>query len=161
MSVRLTRLLCVALVAALGCAVLAGRPAPLLEQGRDALARGEYATAYDRFAEIRSHHPESAEAREAFPLAALALRRLWFAHRFKEPSARWLASEPAFMYAWLESFFQGDVFPHSEAAALFRGMPHGFFADFVQYSKSRPGLARWKLRATDDNGIVETVSAER
>jgi hypothetical protein len=145
----------------LGCASLgpASRPARLLAEARADLAAGGLEAAYDRLAEIRRRHPHSAECREAFPLAAAIFKRSYFQQRYAQPDSRWLRSEPAFMLDWFGSFFGSGAFPQAEAEALFVGMHVGYFRDYLAFAESRPELARFRVSAEDDNGIVESIWA--
>jgi len=57
------------------------------------------------------------------------------------------------------AFDFGDEFPQREAEVLFRGMPYPFFQSFESFSRSAPEAQVWRVRASEDNGIVNAVSA--
>jgi len=142
------------------CKVL-GRPALLVEQAHAALARGDLETAYHHLALVHALHPDSAESREVFRLAARCFVESHFRHR-TEPGSIWVSSEPVFMYRWLEQFFlDAEEFPQAQVEALFIGMHYGMFRDFLAHARSRKELSRWVIVARDDNGIIHSVSGER
>jgi hypothetical protein len=146
-----------------GCAALSGLVNPagrLLAQADEAIEQQDFDTAYRHLTEIRKRYPGSAESREAFPLAAAIFRRSYFRHRYRQPDSPWLTSEPDFMLDWFASFLEGPEFPQAEAEALFLGMPYGYFRRYLARAETRPELARWAIRAEDDNGIIEAVVAE-
>ena len=156
---------CLALALSLwlpGCAALSGLvnpPGRLLEQARSAIEREDLEAAYRDLAEIRKRYPDSAESREAFPLAAAIFRSSYFRDRYRQPGTHWLTSEPRFMLDWFASLLAGPEFPQAEAEALFVGMPYGYFREFLALAEARPELSRWGIRADDDNGIIESVAA--
>jgi len=159
---RLTLLLA-SLVLIPGCSPLRGLTNPagrLLEQGRAAFDAHDLDLAYDRFAEIRRRHLESAEAREAFPAAAAIFRHGYFHDRYRQPDSRWLTTEPRFMLEWLQSYLDGPEFPQAEAEALFTGMPYGYFREYLALAAARPEPQHWRFRAEDDNGIIEAIVLE-
>ncbi len=142
------------------CKVLR-RPGLLVEQAEAGLARRDLDGAYQYFALLHALHPDSAENREVFPLAARCFVESHFQHR-TEPGSPWVSSEPPFMFGWLEQLFQGaEVFPRQQVEALFLGMHGGMFQDFLAYARSRPALSGWVIVARDDNGIIWSVSGER
>ena len=146
-----------------GCAALSGLVNPagrLLEQAHEAIEQRDLDSAYRHLAEIRKRYPDRAESRQAFPLAAAIFRRSYFHHRYRQPDSPWLTSEPGFMLDWFASFLEGPEFPQAEAEALFVGMPYGYFRQLLALAEARPELARWAIRADDDNGIIEAVAAE-
>jgi hypothetical protein len=146
-----------------GCAAwqaLVDPPGRRLEQAREALARNDLDAAYHDLAEIRKRYPDSAESREAFPLAAAIFQRSYYRDRFASPASPWLTTEPGFMLDWFASLLDGPTFPQAEAEALFVGMPYGFFRDYLALAGARPELSRWRIVAVDDNGIIEAVTAE-
>jgi hypothetical protein len=155
--------LCLALLGWLaGCGALQGLldpPGRLLEGARESLERKDLDAAYRDLSEIRKRYPDSAESREAFPIAAAIFQRGYFRDRFSRPDSPWLTSEPGFMLDWFAAFLAGPVFPQAEAEALFVGMPYGFFREYLSLAESRPQLSRWTIRAEDDNGIIETIVA--
>jgi len=145
-----------------GCAALSGLvnpPGRLLEQARSAIEQEDLEAAYSDLAEIRKRYPDSAESREAFPLAAAIFRNGYFRDRYRQPGSHWLTSEPDFMLDWFAFLLEGTEFPQAEAEALFVGMPYGYFREFLALVEARPGLSRWGIRANDDNGIIESVAA--
>lgn len=157
------RLLCAFLIAGPGCALLGPRPddpAVLLADARVALAASDFDLAYDRLSRIRALHPDSAEAGEAYPLAAAVFKRAWYRDRYQNPGSRFHSSEPVFMYEWLGSYFDGE-FPQPQAEQLFLGMPHDFFDRFQEWARGRAAIEAWKISAPEDNGRIEAVSAER
>ena len=144
-----------------GCAALSGLvnpPGRLLEQARSAIEREDLEAAYSDLAEIRKRYPDSAESREAFPLAAAIFRNSYFRYRYRQPDSHWLTSEPGFMLDWFASLLEGAEFPQPEAEALFVGMPYGYFREFLAVAEARPELARWELRVEDDDGIIQSVA---
>lgn len=146
-----------------GCAAwqaLVNPPGSLLERAREALDRKDLDAAYRDLAEIRRRYPESEESREAFPLAAAIFQRSYYRDRFARPDSPWLTSEPGFMLDWFASLLESPAFPQVEAEALFVGMPYGFFREYLALAETRPELSRWKIVAAEDNGIIETVTAE-
>jgi hypothetical protein len=153
---------CALLAGLVGCAALQGLtdpPGRRLESAREALERKDLDAAYRDLAEIRKRHPDSAESREAFPLAAAIFQRSYFRDRFSRPDSSWLTSEPGFMLEWFASFLEGPAFPQAEAEALFVGMPYGFFREYLALAETRPELSRWAIRAREDNGIIEAIDA--
>jgi hypothetical protein len=151
------RALSLLLVLATGCATLGDRDARRLRDEADALlaARDEEA-AYRRLALIRTRHPDSPEAREVFPAAAIVFKRQWWKRRYSEPESPWLTTEPAFLFAWLESL-AGDGFPQQDAERLLVGMPYGFFEEYVAFAATSPTLGAWQLEVEKDNGILEAI----
>lgn len=146
-----------------GCAALSGLVNPagrLLEQAREAIERKEFDTAYRDLAEIRKRYPGSAESREAFPLAAGIFKSSYLRQRHTQPDSPFVRSEPGFMLDWFAAFLAGPDFPQAEAEALFVGMPYGYFREYLALAESRPELSGWAIRAQDDNGIIETITAE-
>jgi hypothetical protein len=161
---RLAACFALALLAGLsGCTAWQGLVDParrLLDRAREALDRKDLDAAYHDLAEIRRRYPESAESREAFPLAAAIFQRSYFRDRYARPDSPWLSSEPGFMLDWFASLLDGPTFPQAEAEALFVGMPYGFFRDYLALAGTRPELSRWAIVAADDNGIIEQITAE-
>jgi hypothetical protein len=158
-------LLCLAFAALAGlggCAALSGLVNPagrLLAEGRTALEENDHETAWRRFAELRTRHPDTPECREAFPLAAAIFKFRYLRDRHARPDSPFVTTEPRFMLDWLAAYLEGPEFPRAEAEALFLGMPYGFFRDYLALAEGRPQLARWALRAEDDNGIIESIAA--
>jgi hypothetical protein len=147
----------------LGCAswqALVDPAGQLLDRAREALDRKDLDAAYRDLAEIRRRYPDSAESRDAFPLAAGIFQRGYYRDRYARPDSPWLTSEPGFMLDWFASLLEGQTFPQAEAEALFVGMPYGYFRDFLAWAETRPEPSRWTIVAVDDNGIIETVTAE-
>ena len=89
----------------------------------------------------------------------MIFKRSYFLSRYEQPDSRWLRSEPAFLLDWLASFFGSGAFPQAEAEALFVGMHVGYFRDYLAFAETRPELARFRVWAEDDNGIVESIAA--
>lgn len=146
-----------------GCAALSGLVNPagrLLGQAREAIERKEFDAAYRDLAEIRKRYPESAESREAFPLAAGIFKWSYLRQRHTQPDSPFVRSEPGFMLDWFAAFLAGPEFPQAEAEALFVGMPYGYFREYLAFAESRPELSRWAIKAQDDNGIIEAITAE-
>ncbi len=144
-----------------GCATLRGGEANRLRDEADALLQArEYEDAYRKLAMIRSRHPDSREAREVFPAAALVFKRLWWQNRYTNPESAWLTTEPRFLFEWFESF-AGDEFPQHEAERLLLGMPGGFYDEYRAFAETRPALAGWRLEVAKDNGILESIAAVR
>jgi hypothetical protein len=145
-----------------GCALL-GSPNPpsrLLDQARASVAQRDLDAAYDRLAELRTHYPDSAETREAFPLAASIFQRGYLRTRHVDPASRWVTTEPACLLGWLLSYCDAPEFPQAEAEALFVGMPYGYFGEFLAAAEAHAALSQWAVRAEDDNGIVEAIVVE-
>lgn len=139
------------------CSVLR-RPGRLVEQSKAAFEKGDLETSYHYLALIHTLHPDSAESREAFPLAARIFARLHF--RYRSAPDRWDTTEPRFLFGWLEDFFEDDAaFPQQPVEALFLGTRVPLFRDFLAYAEGRPHLSRWALEAKKDNGIVTEISA--
>jgi hypothetical protein len=159
-------LLCLAFAALAwlgGCAALSGLVNPagrLLAQAREAAERNDPDTAWAHLVEIRRRHPESPECREAFPLAAAIFKWRYLRDRHARPGSPFVTSEPHFMLDWLTAYLGGPEFPQAEAEALFVGMPYGLFRDYLALAEGRPELARWAVRAEDDNGIIESIASE-
>lgn len=159
MASRLLALAVLALLAA-GCASPGERRArALVAEAEAAFARGDFETSYARAAEVRREHPASAERDRAFALACGSWKPLYHRSRFVDPDARWVATEPAFLFDWLASYF-GETSPEEPARLLFVGMPGGLLRDFEAFARERPELSRWRLAARDDNGIIREVAAE-
>lgn len=143
----------------LGCAAFAEREARReLDEAKAAVERRDLPAAWAELSGIRRRHPDSAAAREAFPLAAAVFQRLYFRERLDRHST-WMQTEPAFMLDWFASFFAGDAFPEVQARALFVGMPYGYFQEYLALAATRPALARFDTSAREDNGIIEGVDA--
>lgn len=137
-----------------------GRPSVLLEEARAAFEQRNFETAYLRSKKIGLDYPESTEADEAFSMAAQSLKFLYYRDRYDLPGAPWVTSEPVFMFGWLARYFEeGD--PTDAANAFFIGFPFNVFQEFQQFEKKRPGLSGWVVRAKDDNGMIESVTAKR
>ncbi len=142
------------------CKVL-GRPSLLVESARDSLAQGDLETAYHQLALLHTLHPDSAENREQFRLAARLFLEAHFRHR-TEPGSIWVGSEPQLMFRWLEQFFQeAEEFPQPQVEALFIGNHGGMFRDFLAYARGRPALSGWVILAADDNGIIYSIEGRR
>jgi len=172
---RALRIVSALLLTSVGCATLSGEPAGpkatgceevleqpalLREQARVALQAKNFELAYRYLALIETLHRESHESDEVFPLAAALFQKAYFKHRFTQPNSVWMTSEPVFMFQWLARFFQ-DASPQPQAAALFVGMPYGFFREFADHAAKHPELSRWVLRVEKDNGIIGSITAER
>lgn len=153
------RALSLLLALAAGCATLGDRDARRLRDEAQALldARDEEA-AYRQLARIRTRHPDSPAAREVFPAAALVFKRQWWKHRYADPASPWLTTEPAFLFAWLESL-AGDAFPQQDAERLLTGMPYGFFEEYLAFAATSPALGAWQLEVEKDNGVLEAIRA--
>jgi hypothetical protein len=156
-----------------GCATLNGSPAsqPFAEVIADSTRLKELAEAqaadqnfelaYRYLALIHILHPQSAENREVFPLAAAFYRKSWAPHRTELDSV-WTTSEPVFMFGWLAGFFvDAQEFPQGQVEALFLNMNYGLLRDFIAYGRSRPYVALWTISADKDNGIVQKISGSR
>jgi hypothetical protein len=145
-----------------GCAALRGLvnpPGRLLEQARSAVEQKDLESAYRDLASIRKRYPDSAESREAFPLAAAIFQNGYFRDRYQQPDSHWVTTEPGFLLDWFASLLSGPEFPQAEAEALFVGMPYGYFRELLALAQARPELSRWGIRAQDDNGIIESIAA--
>jgi hypothetical protein len=169
------RILPALLTAALGCTTLAAQPSScppsieqafakptlLREQADAALEDGDLALAYRYLALIETLHPGSPESHELFPAAAKLFKRIYLRERIARPDSIWMTSEPIFMFHWLVAFFSDDgEFPKQQVATLFIGMPLTFFDDFMVFAKPRPQLARWQIRAKEDDGRIESISGQ-
>lgn len=154
----------VLLVAVVGCATSAPctevlrDPDLLLEHANAAIGESDLELAYRYVALIHTLHPGSAQSRDAFPLAARLFHKNYMRHR-SELDSIWVTSEPRFLVAWLAGFFQdGGEFPQEQMDALFVGLDYGVFRNFLAYAETHPRLSRWKIAATDDNGIVQEIT---
>jgi len=136
------------------------RPAARLAEARAAVSEDDLPAAYRALKEIRERHPESAEADEAYPLAAGVFKALWRRTRYREPDSVWHTTEPEFMYAWLADFYRGGTFPREPVETLLLGLPWSFSQRFLAWAETRPETARWEHDVVEDNGIVEAVTAE-
>lgn len=153
------RALSLLLALATGCATLGGGEARRLRDEADALLQArEEEAAYRKMALIRTRHPDSPEAREVFPAAALVFKRHWWRNRYTDPDSPWLTAEPPFLFSWLESL-AGDEFPRTEAERLLIGMPYGFYEDYAAFAAQSPRLGRWQVVVEKDNGILEAITA--
>jgi len=152
---------------AVGLALLAGcahsgflpwveGPAELREAAAAALQEGDPEGAYDRLAEIRRRYPASPESSEALFPAAQLFRKLWYAYRFAEERDAWRAEEARFMFRWLGSESR-DGLPRAEAELLLLQMPWSYWREFEAYARTDPHLDRWRIRAEEDNGRVESI----
>ncbi len=137
----------------------APKPAALLEQAARASQQGDVDAAYARLRQIAIEFPDSPEASKAFLLAAGIVKQEYFRHRLADPSSRWVTEEPRFMFTWLAHFYR-DGFPAEPVNALLRGFPVPVFREFEAYAETRPELARYRLHAERDNGLVTDVTAE-
>jgi hypothetical protein len=161
-------LLCLAFAALAGiagCTALSGLVNPagrLLEQAREAVAQEspDTDTAWARLSELRTRHPDTPECREAFPLAAAIFKLRYLRDRHARPDSPFVTSAPRFMLEWLAAYLAGPEFPRAEVEALFIGMPYGYFRDYLAMAEGRPELARWALRAEDDNGIIDAIAPD-
>ncbi len=133
--------------------------AALFAEGDAALDRGDLEQAYLRFAEVPRLHPESPRSAEAFPLAARIYYKLFFRYRYQEVKPEWLAEQPAFLFDWLGARLE-EGGGEDDVKALFLGMPWSHYQDYEAYARSHPDLARWGIRAVEDNGIIESVKVE-
>jgi hypothetical protein len=137
-------------------------PERLLEEGRAASRQKDLETAYGLLKRIRTEYPASPESDEAFSLAALLWKDLWYRDRYTQPDSVWRTSEPQFMFDWLASFFAGPgEFPLQEVDALLRGMPYSLYGDFVAYAGTHPELSGWVFRVEEDDGHIRSVTGER
>jgi hypothetical protein len=144
-----------------GCALLGlGGPRALLAEANAAFDRRDLETTYARAKQIRVEHPGSPESREAFALAAYAWKQLYHGRRYVDPDSIWVTDERDFLFDWLASFF-GPESPQAVAEVMFVGVDYGVFREFEAFARSRPELSQWRLRAEDDNGIIQSVTAER
>ncbi len=135
-------------------------PQRLLDQAHAAVEQRDLDAAYRKLAQIRERHPESAESREAFRLAAAIFRKRYFENRLTQPGSPWVTTEARFMLDWFASFAGGAEFPQAEAEVLFVGMPYTFFREYLALAETRPELSRWAVQAPDDNGIIEAIAAQ-
>ncbi len=163
-----------ALGASLGCAMVpAGCPegyAPevcrdpgaLLAHADDAMKKRDHEEAFRDLKLIRTLHPGSTEANDPghYVAATKLFKRLWYRDRLK-PDSPWLGTERDFMFGWLESYYESDSYPRTETELLLVGMPYGFYRQFEAYRATRPAMARFPLRALEDNGKVQSVSLSR
>ena len=142
------------------CGILS-RPSLLVEQANAALESRDFETAYQYLALLHTLHPDGAENREEFRLAARLFVESYFRNRI-HTSSPWVTSEPTFMFGWLEEFFRGaDEFPQPQVEAMFIGMHYGMFRDFLAYARGRPHFSAWVIVAKDDNGIIESIEGRR
>lgn len=135
-----------------------------LSAARARIADGDHEAAYRSLLRIHREFPGTPSEREAFPLAAALYKRLYFRDRYASPDAEWVVDGAAALFAWLETYVSGDgetAFPQAEAEALFIGLHYGFIREFQAFAAGRPKLAAWRLTVQKDNGIVESVRAER
>jgi hypothetical protein len=157
----------VLLLALAGCALAASGcassgPAPLLEEANLALEAGDLARAYSRVKEIRTRHPASREAGEAFPLAARNFRQLWWSRRMEDQlDSPWVRSEQAFMFDWLASYCDAEDFPEARMVNLFRGMPAFFFRNLLAYAESDAEASQWEIAWEEDNGRMVSITGRR
>lgn len=153
--------LCALLAFATSCAHLGLGGASRLEaEAKAAVDAKDLPTAYERLKQIEVRYPGSDESRNAFPKAAALLRALYFKNRSTDPNSIWVTSEPQFMFGWLATYFR-EGSPEAAANAFFVGFPVGTLRDFEAFGKDRPEVAPWRIRAQDDNGIIESVTTER
>lgn len=135
------------------------KPASLFQEAVAASQQGEFDAAYTRLRQLATEFPGSPEAAKAFPLAAGIVKQEYFRHRLTDPSSRWVTSEPQFMFSWLARYYV-DGFPAEQVNALLRGFPVPVFQEFEAYAQTRPELARFRLHAERDNGLVIDVTGE-
>jgi hypothetical protein len=133
----------------------------MLEEALLSLQQQDFETAYYRAKEIRTEYPGSDESEDAFSIAARALKRLYYRHRFEDPDSVWLNSEQEFVFEWLAGFFEDEELAGSRANSVFGGVPYGMFRSFERYAAGHPIFSRWEIRAEDDNGIIEKVTVRR
>lgn len=145
------------LLAAGACASLGFGPRAQLDDARAAMARGDAEAGYALLGRLEQEHPGSPESREGFPLAAECFHVLYARQRIQDPASPWMTEEPEFMFRWLAGFFRSGEPPQQAVDVLFGGVSVDLFRQFERYAKTEPSLARWKLRAEDDNGIVSAV----
>jgi len=128
------------------------------------LSLDDHMRAYRYLALSHQLHPDGPDDDQAFLLAALLFKRLWFSVRFTQPDSIWHVSEPYFMFQWLTDFFEPDApFPRAYVGTLLAGLPSSFYRKFEVFAQEyeRPeSLKRWRLVAEDDNGIVQVVTGE-
>ena len=145
-----------------GCASLGfGGAKALLDQAKDALSQQDYETAFQRFQELETGYPKSAESREAYPLAAGCFKVLYYRARAAQPDSVYVTTAPDFMFAWLETYFSDGTFPTDAVNTLFGGLPYNVFRDFQGFAKTQPSISVWDIRAEEDNGVIRTVTGTR
>jgi hypothetical protein len=144
-------------------AEVAASPKLLREAADDAVARMQAPLAFRTLMMLRTLHPESEESAEAFTLACSLFKPAWRIQRLKDPTSHVAASDPVFMFVWLESFYEGgEEFPTQQATALLRGMPTSFFKTYRAFTRrpnARPEAAQWEIAYEEDNGLVTGITA--
>lgn len=144
-----------------GCATLGFGPTALRRDADAALQARNPEEAFAHLKELATEYPDSREAKEAFPVAAELSKLLYYRHRVQDRNSPYATTELDFMYGWLARYFEGGTFPEVEANTLFGGFPGDVFQRFQSYAETDPRFAGWKFRATDDNGVIYSVSGER
>lgn len=130
----------------------------LRARAEEAVRREDWEAAYGHLRTLRARHPARPETAEAFPLAAVLYRKLYYRDRYRAPDPVWLTSEPDFVFDWLASLHDGDAFPGDAVRALLVGMPFPFAQRYAAWAAQHPATARWELEVVEDNGIVESVT---
>lgn len=135
-------------------------PRILLAQAEQARDRGDPELAYRYLALIRILHPESPESAEAFP-EAIRLFKYLYNRDVKHANwdSVWVTSEPYFVFQWLGDESAGEEFPQETMDRLFVRSSYGLFRLFQSYSANRAPFRQWDIRAQDDNGTIESVTA--
>ncbi|MBY0400748.1 hypothetical protein K2X89_10660 [Myxococcota bacterium] len=140
------------------------QPSQLVARARAAAGQNDLETAYCRFAVLHTLHPESPEAREAFPIAAYVFKGLYQRRYYHDHSSNvaWLASEPRFMFDWLATFFDDDAFPTAPVMGILHDMPGALADDLKAYIAEGHGpISSWRLTVSMDNGRIAEVTGER
>lgn len=142
----------------LGGEELLASPALLLARARAGVAERRLEEPYRLLTLIRTLHPESPEASEAYWLAAAIFQRQYSKNRLTNPDSPWVTTEPAFVFEWMGTFFTAEEAPTDRAVAVFRGMPLGIFRRFEAHAEPRPVFRPWQISVEEDNGIIEIVT---
>ena len=128
------------------------------------LSLDDHMKAYRYLALFHQLHPDRPENENAFLVAALLFKRIWFATRYKEPDSAWQVAEPYFMFQWLTDFFRPDgPFPRPQVGTLLAGLPQPFYEKFEAFAQAyeRPErVKRWRFAMEEDDGIVQVVTGE-
>lgn len=134
-------------------------PKILRQQADEASKAGNPDLAYRYLALIQILHPDTPESAEAFPEAVRLFKHLYNRERkLAHYDSIWVTSEPYFVFRWLEQFSRGE-FPQEQMNLLFLRSRSSLFQSFLAYARDRAAFRRWDIRARDDNGIIESVTA--
>lgn len=145
-----------------GVSTVMGSPA-LLKQQADYALKVEKSPerAYRYLGILRALHPESPESKSSYGIAVALFKQLYFKNRYNPSGAMWTTVEPFFIFQWTADFFvsEAPAFPTREVEALLIGAPGDMVRRFEAFAASNTAMQRWSVGFTDDNGIVETITA--